>query len=206
MGWTGMYIQPPFNAKEELDKLFTWANTEKEVSVVKSATKGSEYYAAVRIKKEGKPEEVIGVAVRFSRRRSKDGCNFFYNAVEENAGPVLKNCPVSVLNLLGITDNAEALNWRNDCYKNAAKLKDPNSLRNLPVGAKVTFHAYFDGGPYKKGDKVTLYKIVRRTTCRKRDGGSYEKITSFWTDGMYRWSEKHIPSDYLVLEGYTSAR
>lgn len=133
MGFT--YLKPSFfksngeiDRKAECDAVFLQDGLKKHYRVLKSAMRGSEYYAAIQTL-----EECVGVeqdgkekwkpiangpiwAAVFITMIDKHG-HFGYKSISETEGPCHWKCPKSILKLLSDTDNRNAIEWRNKCKK-----------------------------------------------------------------------------------------
>ncbi len=201
MGWTGTvashYRNGRVDVKAELDEQFTWAKWR----VIKSSIVGSTYYAALE-EVDALERNVVAVVVLTSTRKA-DGCNFFYKDICETSGPSEAKCPLSILKLLSPTDSEWANTWREQCLEYHEKKKmtkaDPNSLKNLPVGSKIRVVVNFSTtSGLKPGDSVILTKKGRQV-YRKVKGNYILKEKTFWSNGIYRWSEKMIPEGYQVV-------
>lgn len=205
MGWTGYrtnnYKNGKVDVQGEMDKLFNTINSR----VLKSAMVGSEYYAAVEetTVKDGVENRIVFAAIFQTSTRRADGCNIFYKDMDETVVNGYYKCPVGILKLLTPTDNANAKAWREGCLKwreeQKAKKSDPDSLKNLPEGSQIRFTINFSTtSGLKPGDEVTLSKVAKRQwNCNV--GGYAPTGKFYWTDGYYRWREKHIPADYTVV-------
>lgn len=138
MGWTSCHVAGKIDRKEEIRKYFE--SEDCPTKVLKMATKGSVVYAAVEYHdQEG--ERVVFATVFLTQINSNDYYNFSYKDLDESAGPFESDCPASILNLLTPTDNQYANEWRKNCRDNIEsskqKKKNPYSLNNLEVGAKI---------------------------------------------------------------------
>ncbi len=159
MGWTS-YHADHYNSKGQVDRkaecdaYFEEGLNRGHYSVVKSAMRGSVYYAAVRkLKKpngrgeDGKvlfvdipvQEQEVFAAIFLTRVDNKDYYNFYYKDMEESMCPCECDCPKSILNLLTDTDNNYALEWRKKCREKTEQEKDKLSLKNLPLGSIIRF-------------------------------------------------------------------
>lgn len=181
MGWTSYnathykYVagRKVVDRKAECDAYFMEGLNRGHYNVLKSAMVGSTYYAAVQIMKKYVGEDENGksiyedlpenaretfAAIFLTSTNMKDYFNFSYKEMTENSGPYKYDCPKGILDLLPPTDNEYALNWREECYKKIAAKKDPNALKNLPVGTKIKVIMPFDTRYHSKGDEVILVK------------------------------------------------
>lgn len=204
MGWTEysatkFYKNGSVNRKAECDGYFLESLNRGHYHVVKSAMKGSVYYAAVTPLKrpikgsDGKyicdkagwfvyeeiPEEereVVGMVV-LTYVRDKD--QFGYKAMSESCGPFYYDCPKSILDVLTPTDNADAQEWRRKCYDNLSK----PSISKLPIGTEIQFEL--------NGKEYTLRKSAPR----------YQFKTPFWINdaNCTYFSKKRIPKDFKIV-------
>lgn len=204
MGWTGLYVahntgieyttRGTVDRKATLDKRFTCASSDglRTWEVVKSTLRGSTYYAAVRTVDAGAGTVTTWALVCLTSVTGKGWNQYFnYKDMSEDMGPYSYDCPVSILDMLSDTDSKCAQEWRAACREKAAKKKaenkNPDSLKNLPVGSVITFICQWDmTGGTKRGDTITLQKV------QKWDG------KTCWTDGYYRWKNSLIPEEYTV--------
>lgn len=147
MGWTWQCAKfydrkGNIDRKSECDDLYTWNNEETgdKCRVLKSAMVGATWYGACeRTRPNQNPYVFAGVCL--TSVDSREYCNFGYKDMDESMGPCEHDCPLSILKLLSHRDDEWAVEWRTACRNNAAKKaavkKDPNGLRNLPLGAKI---------------------------------------------------------------------
>lgn len=182
--------------KATLDREFTRASSDglRTWEVVKSTLRGSTYYAAVRTvdAARGTVETWALVALTSITGSGTWEKMFNYKEMSEDMGPYYYDCPASILDLLDETASETANKWRAACREKAAKLKaarkNPDSLKNLPVGSVIRFTCEYNmSGGTKAGDQVTLQKV-------KRYNGR-----TYWSDGYYRWNEKTINEVYEIL-------
>ncbi len=196
MGWTFTHISG-LKPKEVMDSLYTATREGRQITVLRSKMVGSEYYAAVHFycEENGKvTEDVVVAIVALTRQESHSYDNFGYKDISEFQGPIWRRCPLPILELLSVTDDPVALEWRKECLDYWEHQNSPYSLKNLPEGAMIKFKAPWSCRFFNAGDEVTLSKVGRRTRTGRK--------TFIWTEGRYRISEKNIPKDYLVLPGY----
>lgn len=177
MGWTSYhathYKKGNVDRKAECDAYFMDGLNQGYYEVVKSAVVGRVYYAAVKpLKKYGdeyvngervvvdipvNEQKIVGVVILTSTD-SKDYFNFSYKEMDESCGPCYYDCPKGILRLLTPTDNEYANNWRNKCYEQLEKKKNPNALNKLPVGTVIQVTMPFDTNYFRKGEVVRLRK------------------------------------------------
>ena len=201
MGWTSYqathYKNGRIDRKAECDSIFndnmvTWDDDRKIIGkyeVLKSTMVGGTYYAAIKRTKfatETEPEQSLVFAiVCLTSTNMKDYHSFSYKDMDESMGPYYYDCPKSILDLLSPTDNESANQWRQACYENISKKKNPNSLNKLPDGTVIKVTLPWDTTRYNKGDEVTLTK--------KRWGKHYKWFTSscYFTRGLMKSLEGH---------------
>jgi hypothetical protein len=178
MGWTSYhathYKKGNIDRKAECDAYWEEGLNRGHFEVVKSTIKGSVYYAAVKPLKKciGKNEKgeyqytdiplseqkIFGV-VFLTSTDSKDYYNFSYKDMDETVGPYYYDCPKSILDILSPTDNEHAIKWREKCYEQIKKNKDPDALNNLPEDTIIEVIMPWETKYYKEGDIVQLQKI-----------------------------------------------
>lgn len=159
MGWTSYHAthykkSGAIDRKAECDAYFMEGLNAGFFRVVKSSLVGTVYYAAVEpLKRYGKKdasgnyqiedipenERCIHAEVFLTSVNIRDYFNFAYKDMSESMGPCEDNCPSSILDLLSPTDDEWALEWRKRCRANIEARKDPNALKNLPVGTVIRF-------------------------------------------------------------------
>lgn len=152
----------------------------KRYEVVKDTMKGSVYYGALRNTESG---EVSAVVV-LTHTNMKDFFNFGYKLISEDMGPAESECPASILSLLSPTESQWANEWRDRCRKSIEEKKNPNALKNLPVGAVIKF-------TNGRGETVELVKHP----------AAYQFKRPFWyceETGRYT-PVNRIPKNYEVV-------
>lgn len=186
MGWTGYHAthykwigkginrRYTVDRKAECDAYWEEGLNRGHFEVVKSTIKGSVYYAAVKPLKKciGKNEKgeyqytdiplseqkIFGV-VFLTSTDSKDYYNFSYKDMDETVGPCYYDCPKSILDILSPTDSEYAIKWREKCYEQIEKNKNPDALNNLPEDTIIEVIMPWETKYYKEGDIVQLQKI-----------------------------------------------
>lgn len=141
MGWT--YQAAKFykengsiDRKAECDAMCKWESDSCKYEVLKSAMKGSTYYAAIkRISKADGSHEVFAAAF-LTATAMRDYYNFGYKDMDESCGPCEDDCPKSILTLLTPTDSKYAIEWRERCWAN---LKEKKSLSKVKIGEVIEF-------------------------------------------------------------------
>lgn len=208
MGWTSYCApiqykngKPYIDRKAECDKLFNdimVSNSNEKIGefkVLKSSMVGSTYYAAVKRTKfatETEPEDsIVFAAICLTSTNLKDYYNFSYKDMDETCGPYKYDCPKGILDLLTPTDSEWANNWRQKCYENLKKKKDPNALSSLPVGTVIKVIMPFDTKYHKQGQEVTL------TKCKNWKGNR-----TGWYKGSMKFTRglmKLLEDDYEIV-------
>lgn len=206
MGWTS-YNATHYNKhgqidrKAECDAYWLEGLNAGYFEVVKSSMVGTTYYGAIKPLKRKAPdgtvedipqnEQIVFCAVFLTMTNVKNYYNFYYKNMDESMFPGVCECPISVLNVLTKTDNANAIEWRNKCRESLAVKrmyrKSRVLLADLPVGSVIKFSSpkSYGNGIINQGDTVTLHK-------------RYHSTKPFWCDGQYRWPARFIPSDFKV--------
>ena len=150
MGWIGYhaghYKNGEIDRRAELDEQMSGENKDCKWEILKSAMRGSVYYAACKRTKPDGSSHVFGLVCLTSVDNS-DYCNFNYKDMSEDMGPRQCDCPKSILKLLSPTDNEYALAWRQRCIENA---KRKNDLSSLPIGAVIEYDWF---GKTKRAEK-----------------------------------------------------
>lgn len=130
MGW--LFLNPhPLTPKQYLDAQFSYdpnhdRGRSQSLRILKSALRGTTYYAACELKDADKPAAVTAVICNVKiNPTARDGLTFGYKDMTENMGPYNYDCPASVLDLLTPTDNAYANEWRSKCRANLALTSRP---------------------------------------------------------------------------------
>lgn len=154
MGWTSQHAEyymanGAVDKKRECDAYFMEGLNRGHFLVLKSATVGSVYYAAVKklLKYAGldengnsiyvpllEEEQTVFAAVFLTSLKREGYWNFAYKPMDETVEPCHYDCPDSILKLLSPTDNAYANEWRRKCrLKNEKKKR----LKSLKEGSKI---------------------------------------------------------------------
>lgn len=196
MGWTSIYVKEleynyktkTYNRKSFLDREYACENSEYKWEVLKSAMVGSTWYGACR-----RTNKKTGEVVIFGETilTAIDKMEFFWKEVSEDMGPFTFDCPIGILNLLSPTDNSYAKQWREKCrayqkrkkYMSTLWKRATNKAQTQYLEYTLPFDFSHKEAGYAKGDKVYLHY------------GQYMirgKLTSCWTDGLYRFKKKDI--------------
>lgn len=145
MGWTyqpAKYYKPcgKIDRKAECDNIATWENDLRKFEVLKSAMKGSTYYAALRKTEKDTGKVSVIALVILTGTAMRDYCNFGWKDISEDCGPCEDDCPKSILTLLTETDSEYAYEWRKRCWaKINARKSDSQSLSKLKYGDVIEF-------------------------------------------------------------------
>lgn len=203
MGWTSYHAthydkRGCVDRKAECDGYFEEGLNRGHYKVMKSAMKGSVYYAAVKtlVCYAGKDENgesvyaplpeneqrVLAVVILTSVD-CKDYFNFSYKDMDESMGPCYYDCPKAILDLLSATDSEYALKWRGKCWERINKEKEGFSLSKLPVGTVIRF---------KLGEAVI--ELMKHPAA-------YQFKRPFWYDAEINcyYSAKRIPANFEVV-------
>lgn len=191
MGWiskkSSFYTNGTVDRKAECDDIYTFDIIEDDKivgkqTVLKSAQKGSIYYAAVRHERYDKGTNVIYGIITKTSVRKKEYFDFSYKTMSEDMNPYYYECPVGILKLLSPTDNEYALRWREKCYSKIEQNKNPDSLKNLPVGTEIKIILPYPTQHHKGGEELTLLKRYRAGSNRKN---WFEKDTTrYFSNGF----------------------
>lgn len=197
MGWTSYQAthygrNGKIDRRAECDSFFARSTGGSRYKVLKSAMKGSTYYAAIAKTAEpgpnGQPvpipedKQEVWAAVFLTRTNMKDRCfNFSYKDMDETMGPCEAQCPESILSLLTPIDSDWANEWRERCMANAARQKSPDALRNLPVGSVIRYKR--DGGDEAELTKCGPAFQLKRPFWLNRDTGRY--VPTKWLPDSY---------------------
>lgn len=189
MGWdythaTHYTAKGTIDRKAEVDEHFNWNSPKTEVAIVKSCMVGSTYYAALRVTDKGTGNVETVAEVVLTHADSRAYFNFGMKAISEDMGPAEDRCPAAILKLLSPTDNEYAIDWRERCRKNIEEKKNPNALKNLPIGAVIRFTS-------RKGESIELLKHP----------AAYQFKRPFWyceETGCYMPANR-IPDSYEVI-------
>ena len=204
MGWTSYNAyhyktvkgRRVVDRKAECDYLFKDEdsfNGKYRLKNLKSAMVGSTYYAAIeQTEIENPKNRSVTAVVCLTSMDMKDHFNFAYKDMTENSGPYKYDCPKGILDLLTPTDNEYANKWRKLCREKLAKKKDPNALKNLPIGTQIKVTLPFDTNYHKAGQEVILTKCLNW----KGNRSAWYKGTIKFTVGLMRMLEEH----YEVIE------
>lgn len=186
MGWTSYhashYKNGNIDRKAEMDN--RWTQTEHDgypqLTVLKSVMKGSTYYAAIEVKRNGEVEKVFGTTALTSVD-NKDYYNFSYKDIDETMGPYTNECPISILDLLTPTESEWANEWRKRCRERHAR----TPLSKLPVGTKIHFKLW-------NGEGRTLQKMAP----------AYQYRRNWWyVVGQHAsYPARRIPDEYEIVK------
>ena len=190
MGWTsyhatrfkevnrGRKSTMTVDVKREMDEeIFRgWKTSDGNCKLIKSAMYGSTYYGAIQKTNNNTKESEVFAVIVLTSVESNKFFNLSYKDMDETEHPFYYDCPESILKLLTPTDNENANIWREKCRK---RNKDKKVLaKHEPI--ILTVKAPLLSG-HKPGDRVKLHW----------DGWGQNW---FYTDGVYRYSNKTILS------------
>lgn len=192
MGWiskkSSFYTNGTVDRKAECDDMYTFDIIEDDKivgkqTVLKSAQKGSIYYAAVRQQRFDKGTNIVGAVIVRTSVNKREYFDFSYKSMTENMAPFYYDCPVGILKLLTPTENEYALQWRENCYSKIEQNKNPDSLKNLPVGTEIKIILPYPTQNHKEGEEITLIKRYRGWSSKYKNW--FEKGTSrYFSNGF----------------------
>ena len=193
MGWLfmsslGQYATP----KAYLDAQYSFETDEGTSEILASALVNRRtYYAACRQRNHetGKAETFALVCLVKYNPRDREGLVFGYKDMSETMGPCEAEYPAKILDLLGSTTSANALDWRARCHAALARqgrtapkngdtiifsqtirFTDGSEARRFIVqaqGQKVFFTNPISGGCYR----ISRWKYREWTNVPKIDVG-----------------------------------
>ena len=120
MSSLGQYATP----KSYLDAQYSFETDEGTSEILASALVNRRtYYAACRQRNHetGKAETFALVCLVKYNPRDREGLVFGYKDMSETMGPCEAECPAKILDLLGSTTSANALDWRARCHAALAR-------------------------------------------------------------------------------------
>lgn len=143
MGWDGVYMACP-KGKERMEyalKGYNWETDLAKARVLDSAMVGTTVYAAIELTVKKTGEKRVRGAVILTDYDKRDGC-FLTKHMSEDMGPNYWECPKRILKLLTPTDSEWANQWRENCYKQLAKMAERRkvSAGRLTVGTRIRLH------------------------------------------------------------------
>ena len=190
-------VPKPSDRKAYLDKEYT--NQDGSNEVLKSSFVGSTYYAAIKVQRRGEAtdhasiEYTIAAVVKTSCSQGE----FCYKSMDETMGPVLSQCPASILKLLSPLGELERLGvvaglsleyaseWRERCLKHAESKKQRVRLKDGDR-IKLPYTVRFVGG--LECDTFTKVDLPRKRNVFRPEGSS----------GLVRLQARHL-DDAVVL-------
>lgn len=180
MGWTSLHLNTDYrgkiNKKAFLDNEFTAQTKAMKWEVLKSSMVGSDYYSAVKKTDYETGESIVFGLVVITRVENECYENFSYKEMDETMHPYNYDCPITILRLLTDTDNQEAKDWRENCYRvYEAKKQQRKLMKSFNNGDKIRTKLWFD--EYKT---LTLTKIGNKRVWADYGEGFYytQKILS----------------------------
>jgi hypothetical protein len=132
MGWTSLSKPAGMSTREVFEREFNFSREggDQKGTVLDCSVKGNVAYLAYE--RMTPTHRYVYAIVCLIRRSRKDTFNFSYKDMDETMGPYYYDCPARILSLLTPTDNEEARQWREKCWK--------RSFRRMPeVGETVEF-------------------------------------------------------------------
>jgi hypothetical protein len=137
------------------------------------------YYGAIEVKRNNIVDKVFGVVFLTTVTDRHWIC---YKDMDDTMIPYNYDCPISILNLLTPTDDANANEWRRLCREHKANKKEHN-LGSLPIGTVIKWTDNL-------GNEHKAYK---------HDKG-YQFKTPFWMDisNTFYVKKTHIPNNWEV--------
>lgn len=180
MGWTSYsakyYKKGKVDRIAEVKSLF---ENDEKYTILKASAVGSTVYLA--IEKVTDNEKIVFGAVYLTSTNMKEYNNFSYKGMDETCGPNQIDCPESILKMLTPTENEYANEWRNDCWENIRKKqekrKNPNSLKNLPIGSIIEMKYWEDNIPFIRLKKIDYPGYKSPIWYSKETGYKYKPAT-----------------------------
>ena len=177
MGWTTTsdyerHAKGLFTIREYLDREFASDHPDfPRYEVLDSSLHGkTEYYAAIRStnRETGKVVVFALIALVSYKPRESDGYTLGWKEMSERSGPYCFNCPERILALLDDTDNAHALEWRQNCRDHRIRKRETGKV--FQDGAVIRFKMplRFAGGIERQ--EFTVEKHGRALRFRAGDG------------------------------------
>lgn len=174
-------IPKPSDRKAYLDMEYT--NQDGSIEVLKSCFVGSTYYAAIKIQRtvEASDQASIEYTIAAVVKTSCSQGEFCYKSMDETMGPVLSQCPASILKLLSPLEELEQLEvvvnrsleyageWREKCRKHAETKKQRVRLKDGD-GIKLPYTVRFVGG--LECDTFTKVELPRKRNVFRPEGSS----------------------------------
>jgi hypothetical protein len=191
MGWLYMPSLGRFKTpKEYLEDQYTYENNRRISTVLASKTVALRtwYAACQQIDKSTGQSEIFAVICLIDyNRRAKDGMIFGCKDMTEHYGHWDVRCPISILDLLGPTDNQHARDWRNRCRAYHAKRRRPAPQ----VGDTIVFADTFAFPDGHQGSQFVVDKRGRMTIFRAEDCAPHYRIA--------RWKSR----DWILIRAIT---
>lgn len=184
MGWS--FIQKPDDVRRYFWDQLTWDTDDRQNRCIGISLKLNVCYAAVETTHVDTGESEVWAAVTLVKyvRNPADGCDFGYKSMTDSCGPVLDDCPASILDLLTETDNENANDWRARCRRNLT--------RKMPkIGTRVRFALPIT---FQNGAEEAEFQVVRygrRKVLRGASGGHFRVNARLWRDRD--WSVLETP-------------
>lgn len=194
MGWTwtmSIYhtLSGKVDRKAECDAIYSRETARRRDTVLKSAMRGSVYYAAVETENLETGERHVWAGVCLTSTRRDGSFDFGYKDMDETCSPFDCDCPKGILDLLTPTDYPYALEWRENCRKRLAEKRQKSSLSALPVGSVIEF------------------QLGARSLRLRKCAPAYQFKRTWWMvdGGSTYFKRNHIPADFTVISVPSSA-
>lgn len=192
MGWT--YQAAKFydnkgriDRKAECDAILTYENDNTKLEVLKSAMKGTTYYAAVRNTDKVNGTSYVFAAIFLTATDMRQWHNFGYKDMDETVHPYCHDCPKSILEMLTEPYNDYAKEWREACWQRINARKSKKTLSSVKIGEVIEFEmggriyraqkmapAYQFSTPWYKS--VDSHNYIRKTNISKCDWRVIETV------------------------------
>jgi hypothetical protein len=179
MGWLFMRSLGRFRTPGAyLDDQITCDRPEIQTRVLRSAVvKIRTYYAALEVLRPDRELRVVGIVCLIKYNlRDKEGFIFGYKDMDEDMGPCEAECPAAVLDLLTVTTNENALNWRATCRLRIAQRAAVPRLRNRDVIEFEESITFVDGTTHRRMEVWIDPRRPRTIRFRAGDGWSAYRI------------------------------
>ncbi len=180
MGWLEMQNMGSHSTpKAYLENQYTVRQGHLVQSVLKSATVGRAWYAAIQLLDEDAGTRKVSAAICLFRYkpRARDGYIFGYKDMSESMGPCETQCPESILDLLTETDKEYAIKWRAECREHHARRK---LIIKKPKPAQGDIIVFKEKIRFQGGAELDRF---RATTLPRRRGLIFQSTE---TRGYYR--------------------
>ncbi len=166
MGWTFNHRPKGESIFDFFSREFNYQTDRGIFHVIDCASNFTEAYLAV----QSGPNEATTVSgvVCLLRYRNSDYYNFGYKDIGENCGPGVYDCPERILNLLSVTDNQNALEWRQRCQERILR------RRSRPTISAGTVIEFSEPLTFKGGHEIRRFKCLNPRRLRFTEERGYE--------------------------------